>query len=126
MFQNERTYINVFSLRFNCRLCSRGANGGKMKFVFFEKNLFESGKIIEVLESKCVPYQLKPYYGHFNDEKIICAYDIEIDVTLEYFDFLKALVHSKMYPYVFAEICYRKTIKAPKNGLKERIKEWMK
>ena len=95
-----------------------------MKFVFFDKNESEMGIITGVLNAWNVPYHIKNngFYTMFGK---VDNYDIEIDTSLEFRDFLqgeidKVLTLQKCFDLPCAEPS--KPTKSKKRGRPKKVK----
>lgn len=76
-----------------------------MRFIFIDKNEYEFGVIKDILGSYNVHYKVRTDrdYGFFGSS---CTYNIEIDVTPEFYEYLCKEIEDKLSPVELLEDCY--------------------
>lgn len=76
-----------------------------MKFVFIDKTEYEMGVIKDILTSYNIHYKVRTDrdYGFFGSS---CFYNIEIDVTPEFYEYLCKEIDNKLSPIELLEDCY--------------------
>ena len=76
-----------------------------MRFIFIDKNEYELGVIKDILSSYNVHYKVRTdrECGFFGSS---CTYNIEIDVTPEFYEYLCKEIDNKLAPVELLEDCY--------------------
>lgn len=86
-----------------------------MKFVFTDKNPIETDIITDILTDENIHYkvveQRTPIMTMPFAATELITYDIEINTTLEYFDFINKILKEKIGILTKLEICYNKKVK---------------
>lgn len=86
-----------------------------MKFVFLNKNPVETDIIIDILTNEHIGYKIKEQAVSIISTPFISTelitYDIEINTSLEYFDFINKIANKKMKQLLKLERCYIENIK---------------
>lgn len=83
-----------------------------MKFIFTDKNPIETDIITDILTDEHISYkvieQRVPIIAMPFVHTELITYDIEINTTLEYFDFVNRIANEKMKVLIKLEKCYNK------------------
>ena len=89
-----------------------------MKFVFLDKNAVETDIITDILSTENIRYKVAEKPVTIISMPLmtteILMYDIEINTTLEYFDFVNRIANRKIKELVKLEKCYAKQVKKRK------------
>lgn len=100
-----------------------------MKFVFYDKSDYEKELLTDLLHSERIRYVVKREYIELpidcDDEDEECfelfpTFHIEIDTTLEKFEFMKVLFQKKLEQQQLLEKCFKlKNKKSKKKAVKK-------
>lgn len=96
-----------------------------MKFVFVDKNSIETDIITDILAEEHIQYKVLEQHTMVMSMPFmateIVTYNIEVNTSLEYFDFINELVNEKIRNYTDLEAFYR--MPSYRKNRKSRIKK---
>lgn len=86
-----------------------------MKFVFTDKNPIETDIITDILTDERISYKVVEQHTPIMSMPFVATelitYNIEVNTSLEYFDFVNCIANEKMKILTKLEMCYNKKCK---------------